>query len=271
MVSVKIRKFQRTIWDYYKKHGRDFAWRRTKDTYRILISEIMLQQTQTSRVELKYGQFLKRFPSFSALMKAKTADVLRAWQGLGYNRRALALKKTAEIVVKKYHGNLPKDIESLVALPGIGPATAGAVRAFAFNLPSIFIETNIRRTFIHFFFTQKRKASDQEILKLVTKSLPAARETREWYWALMDYGAMLGSPKRSESGLGHKIKNPNRKSKHYIKQSKFEGSNRQLRGRILRILLHEKISTKSLARQTGRPLGEVKKVIALLHREGFDV
>lgn len=266
------------IWDCYRRHGRDFPWRKTRDPYRILVSEIMLQQTQTSRVEGKYQEFLKRFPNFRALAKANARDVLRAWQGLGYNRRALALKRTAEIVVKKYGGKLPRETAALEGLPGIGPATAGAIRAFAFNLPSVFIETNIRRVFLCCFFSNKQAVSDKEVLRLIAATVDK-KNLREWYWALMDCGstllttsgAMLGSSKRGEGGLDHRIENPNRKSKHYTKQSKFEGSNRQLRGRVLRILLQKKSSTKKLAGILQQPENKIVKVLNALKKEGFKI
>jgi A/G-specific adenine glycosylase len=257
----RINLFRKNIWDYYRNHKRDFLWRQTRDPYKILVSEIMLQQTQTGRVESKYAEFLKRFPGFGSLARAPMRSVLHAWSGLGYNRRALALKRAAEIVAKKYGGKLPKDEESLVELPGIGPGTAGAIRAFAFNLPSIFIETNIRRVFIHFFFTHRRKVDDGEILKVVKKSLPTGRQTREWYWALMDYGAMLGREAKE---------NPNKKSAHYTKQSKFEGSNRQLRGRILRLrLANPKISITEITQKAGQPRERVAEVLRALRKEGF--
>lgn len=202
--------------------GRDLSWRRTRDPYRILISEVMLQQTQVSRVEDYYQKFMARFPDFGALARAKSADVLRLWQGLGYNRRALALHDLAKTVVREYGGALPRDREALEALPGIGSYTAGAVRTFAFNEQECFIETNIRRVFIHFFFPKRKKVNDREILPLITKTCPSERGlTRKWYWALMDYGAMLGATMK---------KNPNRRSAHYAKQSKFSGSDRELRG-----------------------------------------
>lgn len=272
--KAKIEKFRKVIWEYYKKSGRKFPWRETRDPYHILVSEIMLQQTQTSRVEGKYEEFLKKFPNFRALARARTGDVLRAWQGLGYNRRALALKTIAEIVIEEYSGKLPSEEEKLKALPGIGPATAGAIRAFAFSLPSVFIETNIRRVFLCSFFSYKEKVDDTEVMKLITATVDK-KNPREWYWALMDYGSALlttsGSMLLTTGGAGKKRENPNRKSKHYTKQSKFAGSNRQLRGRILRILLNKKESAQNLARQTGRPLAEVKKVMASLNREGFEL
>ena len=153
--------FKKIILDYYKKHGRhDLPWRKTHDPYKILVSEIMLQQTQVGRVMAKYKEFIREFPDFKKLAQAPTAKVLKAWSGLGYNRRALYLKRTAERVTNEFQGKLPKDQSMLVDLPGIGPNTAGAICAYSFNMPVVFIETNIRRVFIHFFFNKtKRKIS----------------------------------------------------------------------------------------------------------------
>lgn len=229
MLTLQIKKFKAEVWKYYRGHKRDLPWRRTKNPYRILVSEIMLQQTQVSRVLAKYPQFIKRFPNFQTLAKSSTRDVLITWQGLGYNRRALALKKIAKIVVKKYRGVLPRDAASLKKLPGIGQSTAGAILAFSYGVAEPFIETNIRRVYIYFFFRNKKKVCDTEILELVMKTLDK-KNPREWYWALMDYGAMLGALP----------KNPNQKSVHYAKQSKFIGSDRELRGKILKLLLAKK-------------------------------
>lgn len=226
--------FQKKIWEFYKENGREFPWRNTSDPYKILISEVMLQQTQTSRVLPKYEEFLKRFPKIENPAKASNEEVLRAWSGLGYNRRALYLKRAAEILVRdKFslslrakRGNLTP--EFLQTLPGIGPNTAGAIFVFSTNNPHVFIETNIRRVFIHEFFKDKEKISDKEILKLIEQTLDK-KKPREWYYALMDYGAYLAKTEV----------NPNRKSKHYVRQSKFEGSVRQTRGQILKILLDQ--------------------------------
>ena len=204
---TKEAKFKRTIWEYYRAHRRPMPWRRARDLrdpYRILVSEIMLQQTQVSRVVGFYENFIKKFPDVRTLAGAKTAEVLKAWQGLGYNRRALALQRLAKEVVEKYQGKLPHEKEKLVALPGIGEYTAGAVRAFAFNQPEIFIETNIRRVFIHFFFPRRQKVTDTEIVRYSERTLDR-KNPREWYFALMDYGAMLGNS----------TQNPNHRSAHY--------------------------------------------------------
>lgn len=247
---------QKLVWDYYRKYGRDLPWRKTRDPYRIVVSEVMLQQTQVERVIPYYERFIKQFSSFRVLARAEQGDVLRAWQGLGYNRRALNLQKLARVVISEHEGKLPATFEGLDALPGIGKGTAGSLSAFVFNKPVPFIETNIRRVFIHHFFKNKQEVRDDEILKLVERTLPA-RRAREWYYALMDYG----------SHLGKKVENPNRKSAHYGRQSRFEGSNRQLRGAILRGFLSG-LSETELERLAGSKT-KLARVRGELEKEGF--
>lgn len=278
--ASKESRFRKAIWAYYKAHGRhDLPWRTTDDPYAILISEVMLQQTQVARVEGFYEKWLKKFPDFASLARAGTADVLAAWQGLGYNRRALALKRLAETVCREHGGRLPQDRPALEALPGIGKGTSGSLMAFAFNRPEPFIETNIRRVFIHFFFPRARRGvTDAEISRYIERTLDRKRP-REWYWALMDYGASM--PKDARIGA-----NPNRRSAHYRKQAPFRGSEREVRGKILRYLLSskERINKEGRhanARPTGVPrakLSEVaaaasprvfEKALAGLVREGF--
>lgn len=251
--------FRKTIWAYYRAHKRPMPWRETKDPYKIFVSEIMLQQTQVSRVQEKYPLFIQTFPSFAALASASAASVVAAWQGLGYNRRALFLKRSAEIIVRDYKGRLPDDVDRLRQLPGVGPGTAGSLCAFAFNKPSIFIETNIRRIFIHFFFPKKKQVSDEMLMPLVEAAVDKKRP-REWYWALMDYGSMM-----KEMGG-----NPNRRSTHYVKQKAFEGSPRQVRGAVLRALVHASpMTAHSITKATG--FSEVQIAVALerLCHEGF--
>lgn len=257
---MQLEKFKKIIWDYYKKHGRhNLPWRKTKDPYKILVSEYMLQQTQVGRVIPKYKLFIKKFPTLKKLAGAQTSEVLKSWQGLGYNRRALYLKRTAEIITRTYGDIVPKDPNILVTFPGIGKNTAGAISAYSFNLPVVFIETNIRRIFIHFFFNKKKKIHDDEILKLIHKTMDK-KNPREWYFALMDYGAYL--PKH--------IENPNRRSKHYVKQSKFKGSDRELRGKILRLLLkNNSISEKKISNETKESQKRIKKVLKTLIGDGF--
>lgn len=238
---VSTTQFKKKIWDFYKENGRAFPWRRTRDPYRILVSEIMLQQTQTSRVLVKYEEWLKEFPTFESLAYSSFQKVLRIWQGLGYNRRALALKRTAEYVTQTCEGVFPNDLESILALPGIGPYTAGAIMAFAYNKPVPIIETNIRTVYIHFFFKNKTKIDDKKLLPLVAKTLDE-KNPREWYYALMDYGVML----KKKHG------NFNKHSKHYVKQSKFTGSERQIRSHIVKIVIEKSVLLKNVQ-------GELKK------------
>jgi A/G-specific adenine glycosylase len=259
---MTIANFNRTIWRYYKREGRhDLPWRKTKDPYAILVSEIMLQQTQVGRVEEYYKRFLKQFPNFISLASAKTSDVLTAWQGLGYNRRAIFLKQIAKVVVSKFNGKLPNNREALESLPGIGKGTSGSLMAFAFNMPETFIETNIRRVFIHFFFKHKSGVTDEELSRYIEGSVDH-KNAREWYWALMDYGTFL------KTSL--KIENPNRRSAHYTKQSAFAGSDRELRGKILRaVLSKKKVQSAKLLKELAIPKKRFEKVVNGLCEEAF--
>jgi len=259
LTPTRVREFQRAIYRHYRIHGRTFPWRKTHNPYHILVSEIMLQQTQTERVVQKYEQFINSLPDFDSLAQAPLREVLRLWQGLGYNRRAMALKNIAQMVVTNFQGNLPSSPEALMSLPGIGRATACAICAFAFNEPVVFIETNIRRAFIHHFFQKENDVKDIEILLLVKETLDTSNP-RKWYFALMDYGVMLKK----------RYQNPNRKSAHYQKQPPFEGSNRQIRGMILRTLTAESpISQQEIAKRLGLDPERVKGNLIQLQREGF--
>ncbi|HLP43979.1 MAG TPA: A/G-specific adenine glycosylase [Candidatus Nanoarchaeia archaeon] len=249
--------FRKTIWTYYKANKRDFPWRETKDPYKILVSEIMLQQTQAPRVVPKYNSFLEKFPTVQALAKAKLSDVLAEWQGLGYNRRGMYLKQCAEKVVTDYGGEFPKDFDQLVSLPGIGPATAGDVLVFTWNIPMVVIETNIRSVFIHFFFKDKEKITDKEILPLIEKTLDKGNP-REWYWALFDYGTFL-----------KKTANPSRRSAHHVKQTKFVGSLRQKRAVILREIIKKPQNQKQIVKNLGYETEIVSKILLDLEKEGF--
>ncbi|MDD3071522.1 HhH-GPD family protein [Methanoculleus horonobensis] len=251
--------FRDLILSYFRAHGRDLPWRHTTDPYRILVSEIMLQQTQVERVAVKYTEFLERFPDFESLARAPRSEVLLAWQGMGYNRRAIALQETAKRVMDEYGGELPADVETLATFPGIGKATAAAIVAYAFNMPVVYIETNIRRIFIHFFFQDREGVRDDEILPLVERTL-YRENPREWYSAMMDYGTVL--KKRTA--------NPNRRSASYSRQSRFEGSDRQIRGRILALVLEEGTVTERevILRLCEEP-GRVKRILGDLAREGF--
>lgn len=224
--DVDLIEFQQLIWDFYGAHGRKFAWRNVANPYYIVVSEIMLQQTQTSRVEGKYECFIQTFPDFKSLAEASLRDVLLIWQGLGYNRRAKALHDCARKVVAEFGGVLPQTQEILLTFPGLGPTTSASICAFAFNQPTIFVETNIRAVFIHHFFKNcGTKVHDKEILLLVQQTIDK-KDPRNWYYALMDYGVMLKK----------QYVNPSRRSAHYVKQARFEGSDRQIRGLIIKLL-----------------------------------
>ena len=251
--------FRKMIRAHYLSEGRPMPWRKTKDPYRILVSEVMLQQTQVGRVLDKYREFLRAFPDFGSLAKASLADVLRVWQGLGYNRRAIALKKTAESVLRDHGGKLPLSPEALVQFPGIGKYSAAAIYTFATGSPSLFIETNIRRVYIHFFFRDRGDVRDEEILPLLERTLDV-RDPREWYYALMDYGVKL----KAEVG------NPNRRSSRYRKQTPFEGSARQTRGAVLRKLTGSSGMTKrQLAKTVPSSGADLDLLLAALVKEGF--
>ncbi|HOE18130.1 MAG TPA: hypothetical protein PLX02_10705 [Syntrophorhabdaceae bacterium] len=260
MPSTKeILSFRREIYGYYKKNRRSLPWRDEHSPYHVLVSEVMLQQTQVERVNGKYQEFIGAFPDFHALARAGLKAVLRVWSGLGYNRRAISLMKLAKTVVDEHDGVLPKDVEELESLPGIGKATAGSMAAFAFNEPAVFAETNIRRVFIHFFFHESEAVHDRDVLRLVEATLDR-RNPREWYYALMDYGAML---KRG-------VPNPNRRSVHYKKQPPFEDSDRKIRGEVLRALLEGKpLSAREIAEKLQERPARLERILGQLRGEGF--
>ena len=251
--------FKEFIWNFYEQNRRDFAWRHTQNPYFVVVSEIMLQQTQTHRVISKYEQFIAAFPNFECLVAASLRDVLSVWQGLGYYRRARFLHQLAQIVVNEYGGVLPQDPKILQTLPGIGPNTAGSICAFAFNKPVIFIETNIRTVFIDSFFGAQESVSDKQLLPLIEASVDQDNP-REWYYALMDYGVFLKSRKT----------NPSRKSAHYNKQSKFEGSDRQIRAKIVKMITeHEEVAHHVILKVIDKDIERVEKIINKLVAEDF--
>ncbi len=241
-------------------------WRQNTEPYWILVSEVMLQQTQVERVVPKFEAFVQRFPGLKALAQATTAELLQAWQGLGYNRRAAYLQQAAQRVLSDFDGQLPHNPADLMKLPGIGPGTAGSIAAFAYNQPVIFIETNVRRTILHHFFADQVNVSDSDLVPILTQALGLIQsqdsnfEPRTWYWALMDYGTHLKT----------QTTNPNRRSKHYTKQAKFEGSNRQLRGEILRRLLEQPQSQDKIIKAIGSfSHDQVLAALSQLQKEGL--
>ncbi|MEW6531736.1 MAG: A/G-specific adenine glycosylase [Thermodesulfobacteriota bacterium] len=259
LTQKEIIAFQDLIYGYFREHGRDLPWRATWDPYRILVSEIMLQQTQVERVLHKYEPFIAKFPDVACLAREDLGAVLAAWQGLGYNRRCIALQRTARIVAEEFGGRLPDSVKTLQTLPGIGKATSGALVAFAFNKPVVFVETNIRRVFIHCFFSGKQAVKDRQILPLVEATLDQS-SPRSWYYALMDYGATL----KPMDG------NPNRRSAHYSRQTRFEGSDRQIRGLIIKAALRlRSCPMEDIIKEVGKQPERVVPILDCLIREGF--
>ena len=233
-------------------------WRDVITPYRVFVSEVMLQQTQVARAMEKFPQFIKQFPSFKALATAPLNELLFTWQGMGYNRRALYLKKAAETVVSDYHGRLPQSPEELEKLAGIGPATARSIAAFAWNSPEVFIETNVRAVFLHNFFAGRSSVSDSQLLPFIEAALDK-KNPREWYYALMDYGTMLKKQN----------KNPSRASAHHVKQSKFEGSVRETRGKIVKLLAHGPFTDAALAKRSAESAVKIKTALRGLMRDGL--
>ena len=252
--------FRKIVWKYYRDHGRsELPWRKTDDPYKILVSEMMLQQTQVERVVPYYKSFIKKYPSVRSLAKAPLSDVLTLWQGLGYNRRAKFLHEASKYIVKVYVGKIPTDAAELESIWGIGPYTARAVMTFAHNHDAIFIETNIRTVVIHHFFKDKENVGDIEITEVLKKVLPHG-QSRAWYSALMDYGSYL-----KRTGIQN-----NANVKGYTKQSVFVGSRREVRGVIVRALSKKPHTQKGLqALLPKRELDEIHTVLQQLLKEGM--
>lgn len=222
---VLVDDFREHVWEKGRELYRDMAWRRDTQPYYVLVSELMLQQTQVSRVETKFAEFITQFPTVESLADAELGDVLALWSGLGYNRRAKFLWRAAQMIQTELGGKFPETLQELTRLPGVGKNTAGAIAAYAFNQPVVYVETNVRTVYLHHFFTNRDGVTDTEICEKLADTLDH-EHPREWYWALMDYGSWL-KPQR----LG-RISS----SKHYTKQSKLAGSLREMRGRILKAL-----------------------------------
>lgn len=251
----ELKTFRSQVIGYWKQSGRDhLPWRKARDPYAILVSEIMLQQTQVGRVIPYFERWMKAYPTPSVLAKAPLADVLRRWSGLGYNRRAKYLHEAAKAIVARHEGKVPRGCGDLRALPGIGDYTAKAVRVFAWNVPETFIETNVRAVFIHHFYPRGRAVSDARLLPLIAEAVEG-QDPRTWYAALMDYGTFLKAMHP----------NPSRKSRHHTKQSKFEGSLRQVRGAIVRA----RVKGESLDTVRARYPRRFVEALAALKRDGL--
>ncbi len=264
--------FIQTVEEEGARLYRSLPWREVDDPYLVLASEVMLQQTQVSRLLKKWDAWVELFPSAEALAAAPLPVVLEAWQGMGYNRRALNLKRAAEALVEEHGGEVPREEAALLALPGVGPATAAGVRVFAFQEPAVYLETNVRTVFLHHFFPDEEGVRDRQLVPLIEEACPqpgSGRSVRAWYYALLDYGAHL---KRV-------LPNPSRRSLHHSRQSAFEGSHRQKRAALLRFVLEGLATTEDLkaalnAREqaAGRPPVETEQVELILTQlatEGF--
>ncbi len=251
--------FRKAVLEFYAREGRLFPWRNINDPWAILVSELMLQQTQTSRVEPKFRAWMERFPDAASVAEADLASVYEAWRGLGYNSRALRLRETARTCAEQYAGVPPQDEKLLLELPGVGRYTARAVLAFAYGVPSAFLETNIRAALILHFFPGMEKVRDRD-LEAAAQDVLDQSDPRNWYYALMDYGAWL---KKHEP-------NPSRKAATYTRQSKFEGSLRQARGAVLRALSEQgPLVIADFAAESGIEYGRLKTAAAALVRDGL--
>lgn len=277
--AEELAAFRATVLARGRELYRDLPWRRTRDPYAIWISEVMLQQTQVSRVDGRWQHWLELFPTVDALAAADSADVLDEWQGLGYNRRALSLWRAAQ-EVSGAGGCMPSDEAALKALSGVGPATAAGIRAFAFDLPGVYLETNVRTVLLHELFPHEEGVSDARLVPIVRATCPQdasdpADDPRTWYYALLDYGAHLKAT----------VPNPSRRSRSHVRQSRFEGSHRQKRAEVLRILLAHRADPRGgvdldtlcvelsreerAAGRRGVNVSDAQALLAELSREGF--
>jgi A/G-specific adenine glycosylase len=258
--SEDIVAFRKLVYSWYKQNNRShLPWRTDYNPYDIFISEVMLQQTQVDRVIDKFIEFCKLFPDFKTLAESELPQLLAAWQGLGYNRRALSLRNAARTILEQYDGTLPDQPDQLEKLPGIGPATAASITAFAFNKPVLFLETNIRTVIIHHFCESDQPVSDSTLLEIASAVIDK-RDPRRWYSALMDYGTMLKKT----------VGNLSRQSATYKKQSAFKGSRRELRGKVLKQLLETpKLSSTQLSEYLSESSEKLLPVLEQLTRENI--
>ena len=242
----EILRFQQKIFSFYQQNKRSLPWRETTDPYKILLSELMLQQTQVSRVVSYYEQWIARWPTLEALASASRAEVLKAWMGLGYNTRAVHLHKAAQKIVAEYEGDVNAAMKQYTEVPGVGRYTAHAVQIFSTNADLVTVDTNIRRIFIAEFHLPE-DLSAQELWKIAAQCLPRGR-SREWHNALMDYGALQQTAKKT--GI-----------RPVSQQSSFEGSDRQIRAAVLRFLLSGPSSFEIIHQTLGGEQMRLRKIL----------
>lgn len=254
---MEIRDFQELIWEKSRELFRPMPWREDTRPYYVLVSEIMLQQTQVDRVKIKFEEFITALPTIEDLANAGLDEVLKLWSGLGYNRRAKFLHQAAQMIKSEFNGVFPETLPELLTLPGVGINTAGAILAYSFNQPSIFIETNVRTVYFYHFFEGQENVDDKTLQQIVEATVDQ-EHPREWYWGIMDYGTYL---KRNGIGL-------NNKSKHYKKQAPLKGSLREVRGQILKQLAQGDANQEQLE-QLLKTDERFEKAVAGLLKDGL--
>lgn len=232
---MNIDEFKRLLSQKGEELYRDMPWREDTRPYYVLVSELMLQQTQVARVVPKFLEFIEAFPDEKMLAQASLADVLKLWQGLGYNRRAKYLHEAAKTIANKYKGVFPVEAADIISLPGVGRNTLGAIEAYAFNRPSIYVETNVRTVYMHHFFEDMVDVDDKQIVELIKQTIDI-ENPRRFYQNIMDYGSWL-----KVNGVRNISS-----SRHYKKQPPLEGSIRQVRGWILRELASGDVAVGAL-------------------------
>ncbi len=251
LAPERLAALQTELLDWYAANGRDLPWRHTTDPYAVLLSEVMLQQTQAPRVVDRFPAFLARFPTLASLAAAPLADVLSAWLGLGYNNRALRLKRCAEAAGDR----LPADLEGLRALPGVGPYTARAVLIFAHNADFAAVDANVRRVLTH-RLDLPRDLRPAALQAIAEAALPRGR-SRDWHNALMDYGSLVLTTR--VTGIAP-----------LTRQTPFAGSHRQRRARLLRTLLEGgPLSLSAAAAALDLTLTDCRAVVDSLAADGL--
>jgi A/G-specific adenine glycosylase len=271
LTQFRIRTFQNTIFTWWKTNKRDLPWRHTHDPYAIAVSEIMLQQTQVSRVISKYTEFIEEYPTVLSLAKASPGAVLRIWKGMGYNRRALYLHTMAKNIVELYGNNFPKDEQSLVKLPGLGKYTARAILVFAFRQNTACVDTNIRKIITHFFFQDKEQRP--AIIQAVADQLVPKGKSWEWHQALMDFGAIklrkINPSKRRD------VQNGTSQASSRLRKETipFKETDRFIRGKIIDLLRDKNWKYQELLQycsdKYNRPVSFMRKIIIGITKDGL--
>jgi A/G-specific adenine glycosylase len=259
---------------WYRSRREAYPWRIRPEPYRVLVSEVMLQQTQASRVVPAFQRFLRRFPTLAALAQAPRAEVVREWRGLGYNRRAVALSEAARAIVRDHGGTVPSDPEELMRLPGVGPYTAGAVASLAYGKAVPAVDANVRRIAARAELGIEGYEVSQERIQRIAAEWLDTRDPAAWNQALMDLGREVCRPQPRcslcplRNGCRFHLKgripaaNPRR-------QKPFPGSFRQLRGQVLDLLRERPATLGSLSKATGQPQAKVAEALVMLERDGL--